>query len=224
MATLKPISSPGSPSGSATLVGDVILSREIADRQRLHTALRETIDEVSALMADHVTDPLRITVGDEFQGRFVSVGAAIHASLLLRMRLLPDADLRFGLGWGEVSVYDEDGTQDGPGWWVARDAIEWVARTQGQAALAQVRTAYRMAQESDGPGEPAVNAALQCRDHLVGSLDNRSRRILGGLLNGTTQAQIAEAEGISPSAVSQRVRRDGLGVLVSAADELRRVR
>ncbi|MGA8045403.1 MAG: Lrp/AsnC family transcriptional regulator, partial [Dermatophilaceae bacterium] len=115
-------------------------------------------------------------------------------------------------------------TQDGPGWWAARDAIEWVAETQGQAALAKVRTAYRMAEGSDGPGEPAVNAAVQCRDHLLGSLDDRSRRILGGLMSAHTQVEIAAAEGISPSAVSQRVRRDGLGVLVSASAELRRVR
>ena len=99
-----------------------------------------------------------------------------------------------------------------------------MAKTQGQAALGQVRTAYRLAEGSDGPGAAAINAALQCRDHLLGSLDDRSRRILGGLLSGTLQAEIAQAEGISPSAVSQRVRRDGLGVLVSAARELRSVR
>ena len=87
-----------------------------------------------------------------------------------------------------------------------------------------MRTAYRLAEGSDGPGEAAVNAALQCRDHLVGSLDDRSRRILGGLMSATTQTEIAAAEGISPSAVSQRVRRDGLGVLLSAAAELRSVR
>lgn len=43
-------------------------------------------------------------------------------------------------------------------------------------------------------------------------------------MSAMTQVEIAAAEGISPSAVSQRVRRDGLGVLVSAAAELRRVR
>jgi hypothetical protein len=43
-------------------------------------------------------------------------------------------------------------------------------------------------------------------------------------MRARTQVEIAAAEGISASAVSQRVRRDGLGVLVSAAAELRRVR
>jgi hypothetical protein len=217
-------SSSSSSSVSAMLVGDVVRSRDVPDRQALHASLREALETVNDELAEEIVDPVRITVGDEFQGRFASVGAAVHASLLLRLVLLPLADVRFGLGWGEVTVLDADGTQDGPGWWAARDAIEWVAEAQGQAALGKVRTAYRMADGSDGPGEPAVNAALQCRDHLLGSLDDRSRRILGGLMGARTQVEIAAAEGISASAVSQRVRRDGLGVLVSAAAELRRVR
>lgn len=43
-------------------------------------------------------------------------------------------------------------------------------------------------------------------------------------MRGDTQVEIAAEEGISPSAVSQRVRRDGLGILLSAAAELQRVR
>lgn len=209
---------------SATLVGDLVGSREADDRRALHALLLDALARVNDELSDEVVDPVRITVGDEFQGRFASVGAAVQASMALRLALMPEADVRFGLGWGEVTILDADGTQDGPGWWAARDAIEWVAETQGQAALGKVRTAYRIAKGSDGPAEPAVNAALHCRDHLLGSLDDRSRRILGGLMSGQTQVEIAATEGISPSAVSQRVRRDGLGVLVSASAELRRVR
>lgn len=209
---------------SATMVGDLVGSREVTDRRGLHRRLLGALTQVNEELGEEVLDPLRITVGDEFQGRFASVGAAVHASMLLRLMLSPDVDARYGLGWGEVTLLDEDGTQDGPGWWAARDAIEWVAKTQAQAALGEVRTAYRLGKGSDGPGEPAINAAVQCRDHLVGSLDDRSRRILGGLMRGDTQVEIAAEEGISPSAVSQRVRRDGLGILMSAAAELQRVR
>jgi transcriptional regulator with XRE-family HTH domain len=37
----------------------------------------------------------------------------------------------------------------------------------------------------------------------------------------TTQAQLAEREGISASAVSQRVRTDGVGAVLAAHDLLR---
>ena len=39
-----------------------------------------------------------------------------------------------------------------------------------------------------------------------------------------TQAEIAESEQVSPSAISQRVRRDGIGLIRAADEELRRVR
>lgn len=208
---------------SAALVADLVASRTAADRQDLHDRFRDAMEAVNADPDSGLVEPLRITVGDELQGRFRTVGDAITATLGLRIDLSP-ADIRFGIGWGTTRILDEDGTQDGPAWWSARDAIEWVAAAEKESATEQVRTAYRNAVGDDGPGEAEVNAALLCRDHLVGSLDERSRRILGGLMTGRTQAQIAETEGISASAVSQRVRRDGIGLILLAADELRTVR
>ena len=70
------------------------------------------------------------------------------------------------------------GIQDGPGWWAAREAIEWTASAQRQPGLALVRMSFR---GDDRDDVDAVNAALICRDHLIGSLDDRSIRILKGL-------------------------------------------
>jgi predicted transcriptional regulator len=47
--------------------------------------------------------------------------------------------------------------------------------------------------------------------------------VLRGLLAGQTQRDLAESLGISPSAVSQRVRSDGLAALVAADTGLGRV-
>jgi len=47
--------------------------------------------------------------------------------------------------------------------------------------------------------------------------------VLRGLLQGQTQREIADLLGISPSAVSQRVRADSLAALVHADRELGRV-
>jgi transcriptional regulator with XRE-family HTH domain len=60
-----------------------------------------------------------------------------------------------------------------------------------------------------------------CRDHLLGSLDERSLRILKGLMQNQTKKELAAAEGISPSAVSQRAGRDGLDLIVLASQYLR---
>jgi hypothetical protein len=198
----------------AALIGDVVDSRHASDRGQLHRRITEALAQT----------PLAFTVGDEFQGSYPTVGDAIDAALAVRLAVAPEIDVRFGIGWGEVTVLDVGtGIQDGPGWWSAREAIEWTAAAQQQPALATVRTAYRRNGDT-GPDPDAVNAALLCRDHLLGSMDARSLRLLRGLLEHKTKKELAAMEGISASAVSQRTARDGLDLLVLASEQLRALR
>ncbi|MCV7229664.1 SatD family protein [Mycolicibacterium komossense] len=219
MTDVKVSSSPGQSRLYAAVIGDVVGSRSAPDRAGLHRAITAALAEA----AGRAIDPPALTVGDEFQGAYRTVGDAIDAALSIRLALAPDVDIRFGIGWGAVTVLDEaTGIQDGPGWWAAREAIEWTAAAQTQPGLALVRTAFRT-DESTGPDANAVNAALMCRDHLLGSLDERSQRILSGLRAGRTKRELAVAEGISASAVSQRAGRAGLDLIMAASQELRRV-
>jgi hypothetical protein len=204
----------------AAVIGDVVGSRSAPDRSHLHRAITGALADV----ASGAIDPPALTVGDEFQGSYRSVGEAIDAALSIRLALQPDIDIRFGIGWGEVALLDETTRiQDGPGWWAARAAIEWTAASQAQPGLAMVRTTFRSAADG-GPDADAVNAALMCRDHLLGSLDDRSERILRGLRAGRSKKEFAMAEGISASAVSQRAVRAGLDLIVAASQELRQLR
>ena len=225
MADLKTDASP------CVVIGDLVGSREARDRRTLHATLE------AALAATERERPslsgLRTTVGDEFQGTYATLGEALDAALRVRLRLLPGADVRVGVGRGPVSVIDADrGIEDGPGWWAARAAVEGVEAAAERAPTRLLRTGVRTATEAgDRVREPgldehgaaaAVNAALLCRDHLVGSLSGRSLRLLRGLMDPeTTQAALAEREGISASAVSQRVRADGIGVVLAAHALLR---
>ncbi|AKU17335.1 SatD family protein [Luteipulveratus mongoliensis] len=210
------------PSAStATVIGDLVGSRQSPDRTQVHRELSAALESSTT---DHpAVETPWITAGDEFQARYDTVGDALNATFWLRLELLPTVDVRFGIGWGPVTVLDaERGIQDGPGWWIARAAIESTERGQSQPALRHLRTTYQ-AYDDSGPRPEAVNAALACRDHLVGSLDERSLRILRGLMGGHTKSDLAAAEGISPSAVSQRAMRDGLDTIVLAQSWLREV-
>jgi len=206
-----------------TLIGDIVGSRGSVDRADLHraveAALRQVDDAVPSLTG------LRVTVGDEFQGSYVTLGEALDAGLRVRLALLPDVDTRVGIGRGSVTTLDPDrGIEDGPGWWAARSAVEAAEEAAAKPATRHVRTALRVAPSEDDTAVDAVNAALLCRDHLVGSCSERSIRLLRGLMQPhTTQGDLATLEGISPSAVSQRVRADGLGAVLAAHDLLRRM-
>ena len=61
----------------AMLIGDVVGSRRSADRSELHRAVTGALAQV----ADGAVDPPQFTVGDEFQGSYPTVGAAIDAAL-----------------------------------------------------------------------------------------------------------------------------------------------
>ena len=207
---------------TATLIGDVVASRTADDRSALHERLTAVLAHVNDTFAP--TTPLRITVGDEFQGGFDTLGHAVQASLRLRLALMPELDVRHGLGWGEVRVLQEEPrVEDGSSWWAARDAIHEIQEAQGHPGSRFRRTAYRVASDQAGPDADLVNAALVLRDAAVGALSERSLSVLRGLLDGRTQRELAESLGISPSAVSQRVRSDGLAALVAADLGLGRV-
>src|SRR5215207_9522042 len=105
------------------LIGDLVQSREASDRRALHERVEQALARVNDAVRS--VSELRVTTGDEFQGSYATLGAALDAALRVRVQLLPTSDARFGIGRGPVTTLDEDrGIEDGPGWWAARDAIE----------------------------------------------------------------------------------------------------
>ena len=148
-------SSSGEP--VAAVIGDVVGSRDHADRPDLHVRLVGRLAELEELLRAEersggeplVVSPPRVTVGDEYQGIFTSVGVALRATRWLRISLLPDVDVRHGVGWGPVQVLeDEPRVEDGPGWWAAREAVESVE----EAAL---RSGHRRRVPRPGAAPPA---------------------------------------------------------------------
>ena len=80
------------------VIGDLVGSRAAPNRRALHLAVEKAL--VRANAAVPAVTELRITVGDEFQGAYATLGAAIEAALRVRLELLPGADVRVGIGRG----------------------------------------------------------------------------------------------------------------------------
>lgn len=206
----------------ATVIGDLVGSRRAADRRILHARLKDALARANTAVP--ATTPLRVTVGDEFQGSYARLGDALHATVRVYLALAPEYEVRFGIGWGAVTSLDADGIEDGPGWWAAREAILGVHARQARASTRALTTGFETPAGARGPSTvDLVTAALLLRDQALASLSGVSKVILGRLLDDATQADIAAELGISPSAVSQRARRDGLHLLVEAEQRLARV-
>lgn len=225
--------------GYGAVIGDVIGSRRFPSRahlqRRLGAALRQTNDELNPIQ------PMTITIGDEFQGLFQDLGEAIEASLRVRLELQDEVDVRFGIGWGPLTIYDSAESpmaQDGPVWWAARDALNratflldardaprglrtffatykpFEAASSSPHEVQQPRLPWMEAAVPEPTALPAriddlVNAVLSGRDELIFHMDDRDARLLLGLLDNRTQADLGRMEGISQSAVSQRLVRNG---------------
>ena len=181
-----------------TVIGDLVDSRSVDDRAAVQDVLNDTLAGVASVV--HVEQPFQPTVGDEYQGACATLPDAVLAALLVRLRMRPWVDVRCGIGHGAVTVHDAQRTpllQDGPGWWSAREAIQSLHGRRDTA-----RTWFV------GPDDGRVNAFLLCRDQIIERLNDRGLRILRLALLGHPQKEIAEIEGIWPSAVSQQFSRN----------------
>ncbi|AOX67038.1 hypothetical protein BJK06_16105 [Curtobacterium sp. BH-2-1-1] len=195
------------------VIVDLVDSRTLDDRAAAQRDVERAFDGTPAVEA---VDPLRATVGDEFQVIYATLTDALVATTTAILALPPTVQIRFGIGRGTVQTIGTGAVgplQDGPGWWSARDAInETHRREDGRTAF--LRAWYHDAEDRHGPTERLVNAYFLSRDHIVARLTPRARRIALGLVQGRTQAQIAADEGITPSAVSQSVQKSGVAALV----------
>jgi hypothetical protein len=158
----------------------------------------------------------------------------VLAALLIRLELLPEIDTRYGIGWGEIEVFDASrrpAAQDGPGWWAARDALTEVERRAERTQSRSIRTWFVDGSADDSVGSGAhpstlagfAIAFLSVRDEIIAGMDDRKLRLLRGVLAGATQAELAQAEGVTQSAVSQLLTRSGAHAVRLAHEQLDRM-
>lgn len=193
------------------VIGDLVGSRQQPSRREAQESLLAALAVVNALVP--AVQPLEPTIGDELQGVYDELHDALAATVLVRLALPEPMDCRFGIGVGAVEIVGTSHyglTQDGQAWWSARDAID-TAKAKGRQ-IPGLRT--WIVRDGSQEGD-VVNAYLLVRDQLVSGFDARQRRIALGEVHGKSLARIAEEEGISASAVSQR-HRGGISVLLES--------
>ena len=198
------------------VIGDLVGSREQPSRAEAQQSLLSALAVVNALLP--ASQPLEPTIGDELQGVYDDLHGALYATVLVRLALPESMDCRFGIGVGDLEIVGTSNyglTQDGQAWWLARDAID-TAKAKGRQ-LPGLRTWLKRERSEGGD---IVNSYLLVRDELVSDFDGRQRRIALAELHGKSLSQIADDEGISTSAVSQR-HRAGIGALLESIGQVR---
>lgn len=190
------------------LIADVIGSRAGGERAEVQRGVEQLLLRVSEVEAP--LQPFTATVGDEFQAVYSSRNGALRATLYASLLAEENADLRFGLGEGAVSDVPSGMSariQDGPGWWRAREAVE--EAEQRQRKFPFLRTWFVGAEGSSGV---ITNAYLMSRDRLLSQLGVSARNYARGIVEGSSQKEIAQQYGVSQPAVSKLLRESGAQV------------
>ena len=110
------------------VIGDIIKSKSISNREKTQQELRAILGQVSQRHAALLASKFTITLGDEFQGVFKDSNGLLRILDEITFSLRP-VNLRFGIGIGRLTTGLDPDTSigaDGPAYWKAREAIEYV--------------------------------------------------------------------------------------------------
>ena len=176
------------------MVGDVTGSRQTGDRETLQETLLQAMTSVNKTVVP--IQELTMTIGDEFQGMYSTIAEASQAALRIRLALLPQVDVRIGIGWGELTLAPESPPfgQDGPCWWRAREAITDVKQSEGSNSVPRsIRTKCSTGTYSD----QVINAFFAMRDQVVSGFDEIDMQVARLRLDGLSQKEIATEVGLS---------------------------
>ena len=179
------------------VIADMVGSRRLPDRAAAQRVLDEAIDRVESARPLAI-ERLTPTVGDEQQGVYQVLGAALTSLMMVQLALPDGVGIRFGLGIGDVRSFESSGGRlsDGPGWWAARAAIELVnERERGAIPSTRAWIVGGQGQDEVMPATiSAANAYLLLRDELIGAMRDRERRLTYGRLRGSSQTELAAQE------------------------------
>ncbi|MEE4110634.1 MAG: SatD family protein [Halieaceae bacterium] len=213
----------------AVLIGDIAHSRSYKDQRELFSRMNAHFQWVNDHIKAEQALELGFEQGDEFQAAYRSIASAVKASLLLRMRFKLDAvkpeardmDVRVGLGYGQITVFDAaiaPRGQSGDAWWNAREAIEEAESRRSRHGMPKsTNTRFK---GPDPESEGFINAMLLAVDQVLYRMDRRGIHITLELLEGTQQKEIARQLSTSQPTISRSAREQGANTIRAILEEL----
>lgn len=196
------------------VVLDIVGSRDLPDRahtqRQIHKAFEKIADRTHPLV------PMWATVGDEFQVVYATIRDAIRATALVRLLAGDEFDVRFGIGRGAISTIEQGSAgpiEDGEGWYRAREALEQCTKLQAHGQPWLRTWAQGLASEE---AVILLQGYLTMRDHVIGRMKAREKRIAAAWLMGASQEEIARQEKLSQPAVSMALAKSGGSSIIHA--------
>ena len=213
------------------IIGDIKNSKIMSDRNTVQNELKNLLSKVNEKYCKDISAKFMITLGDEFQGLLHDGGHVMHIIEEIQREMHP-VEIRFGIGVGpittDINVEMAIGA-DGPGYYKARQAIEFLKQNEGKNRTHASDTRI----ELDGDNENAaavMNTVLSLLSIMKANWTDRQREIIWDTLKyQDSQAKSAERLDVVQSSIQRGLKsanfyayRDAIDTLSNVLMEIRR--
>ncbi|MDV0444710.1 hypothetical protein MmiAt1_02460 [Methanimicrococcus sp. At1] len=194
------------------VIGDIISSRKIKDRNAFQNRLNEILHEVNTEYEADLASRFVVTLGDEFQGLLKSADRLLEITDKIKFMLDP-VELRFGIGIGEIdteiNVLSSIGA-DGPAYWCARDAINTIHNHNDYK-----KSKIMIAAQEQTDFMDVVNESLKLCDYTENKWRSTQRALIKisvlnfGYETNIPQKKLASLLGITVQTVNSKIQSTG---------------
>jgi len=186
------------------IIGDIIKSRDIANRQDLQFKFKSAMSTIESFNATKIVSPFTVTIGDEFQG-VVKTSKGLFNFFNTLADNLNYTNFRYGIGIGNINTLINPKSaigMDGSAFHNARESLE-KAKSKG----------LKYCFKSNSPKDQVVNLLLSWKSDAEMKLSLQKRKLLFLKKKKFTQKQIAQFLQISQPAVSKALPKTTLKLL-----------
>ncbi len=199
------------------IIGDIIDSRNIKKRSEIQIKLNKVLANVNKDYKEYLVSKWTITLGDEFQVLLKPNLEVFKMLDYISYKMYP-VKIRFGIGLGVISTninYEKSLGSDGPAYWRARAAIEFVHENDNYGNS-------KISFNSGNKDDDIINNLIYYTDWMKENWTTTQREVLDTLLKRNIynddfkQKDLAKDIGISESAMSRRISSSGIRLYLSS--------
>lgn len=213
------------------IIGDIKQSKKISNRSEVQKKLKQVLADINNEYKLDISSKFILTLGDEFQGLLGNGKNTMNILSEIERKMYP-VRMRFGIGIGKITTNVNKEMAlgaDGPGYYKARDAIEFLKDNEKKKQA--IQTDIRIEVESDNQATTTMlNTIFALMTAIKESWSDRQREIIYDMLvHQDSQINVAKRLKIQQPAVQKSfsigryyVYKNALDTIDKALDEIRR--
>lgn len=194
-----------------TIIGDIINSKKILDRNVVQRKLDNTLQSINKSYVNDIASRFAITLGDEFQAILYDSTKIFEIITRIDLEMIP-TKIRYAVGYGEITTDFKDNSlgMDGSSWWNARNTIDEI-KQKHERGLKEIAS-IRVNGFDNKPIIDLINTSISLATHIRNKWKDEHINIIKfiinkyGLTSNIVQSKIADQLNITPSDLNKKLK------------------